>query len=151
MNNLYVMCGFPGAGKSTYFNGKEMALSNNVILSSDDFRHVLTGQAWHAPAEEMVWSHMKICARILLQGGHDVYIDSINLTVKDRAQWIEMAKELSVSITCIYLNVSFETCLVRNGARDRVVPDEVMHKMKCKFITPKTSEGFNRLETHHIY
>ena len=147
MNKLYIMCGFPGSGKSTYFHNKEMTLSDNIVLSSDDFRYELLGHAWHAPAEEMVWSHIKICARIILKAGYDVYIDSTNLTVKDRAQWIKIAQELSIHITCIHLRVSFETCLIRNKARDRVVPDEVMSRMLGAFIAPSHSEGFNSITT----
>ena len=139
MNKLYIMCGFPGSGKSTYLKGKE------IVLGSDAFRYILTGQAWHLPAEDMVWSHMKVCARVLLNRRHDVYIDSINLTVEDRVEWIEIGKEFETKTICVYLDVSFQICLQRNRARNRIVPDDIMYKMAARFVEPDESEGFNEL------
>lgn len=144
MNALYVMCGFPASGKSTYLKSITTR-DDQIVLSTDEFMFELTGREWHKPAEDTVWSHLKITARILLNHRYNVYIDDINLTIQDRAEWIELAKELGIPVNCKFINSSFTSCLDRNSDRVRKVPYEIMIRMKKEFIVPSLNEGFSNL------
>jgi predicted kinase len=141
MGKLYLTCGFPGSGKSTYLEREKQIVPHTVVVCPDEFRKEITGQAFYGPAEESVWSHVKITARILLKQGHSVWIDATNLTPENRAQWVQIAKELNVPIFCVWFDTPFEICSERNRNREDVVPEEVMEKMLASFVPPSEEEG----------
>lgn len=144
---LTIMCGLPGSGKSTYLSGvdfTEGSKQGTVILCPDDFRMELTGQQYHGPAEDAVWSNVKIAARVLLKRGYDIVIDDTHLTRPSRGSWIRIANEIGVTIDCIWQNVPPETAISRNRQRSvgQVVPDDVMANMIGSFSSPSINEGF---------
>lgn len=147
MNTLYLMCGFPAAGKSSYLERK-ITSHNQVVLSTDEFMLELTGREWHEPAEYTVRSHLKIAARILLRRGYDIFIDDLNGIVSERAEWIIMAREFRVPVICIYINTSFTDCVSANLDRRRTVPHEVMEDIQKQFVLPSIKEGFDEI---HVY
>ncbi len=147
MNTLYLMCGFPSSGKSSYLD-REITSPNQIILSTDEFMLELTGQEWHEPAEYTVWSHLKIAARIFLRRGYDIFIDDLNSTVSERAEWIAMAQEFRTPVVCIYINTPFVDCMSANLNRRRVVPSKIMEDIQDQFVLPSIPEGFSEI---HVY
>ncbi len=145
---LRIMCGFPGSGKSTYLKNHFSATANEVILCPDEFRFELTGQQYHGPAEDMVWSHVKIAARVLLKGKYDVIIDGTHLTRASRGSWIRIAKEMDVGVMCRWQNVSPDIAVQRNKDRPQghIVPEKVMDRMIKSFVRPTPEEGFFYVE-----
>jgi len=148
--DLMVMCGLPRSGKSTY--ARKLMRDEIVVLCPDDFRKILTGKNFHGPAEEMVWSHVKIATRALLPN-YTVLIDATAITRGSRSQWVSMAKELgkdckpiNFSITCYAFLTTFAECLRRNGKAERFVPDFIMEQQAEKFSIPTTEEGFTYIE-----
>jgi len=141
---LTIMCGIPGSGKTTELMNWQRS-QPDVVLCPDEFRRVLTGQDYYGPAQDSVWSHVKTAARVLLGHGYDIIIDGTHLTVASRRSWIMIAKETGKLVDCIWLNIPFATCIARNQARDRVVPDEVVNRMCSVFVPPSVSEGFSNI------
>lgn len=148
---LTIMCGLPGSGKSTYLQQSDsVANTHSIVLSPDDFRMVLTGQAFYGPAEDSVWSHVKTATRVLIQK-HHVIIDATHLTVGSRLQWVRLAEHCKVLVDCWWYNISPEIAMRRNKARKGVVPEEVMERMLSSFVPPEASEGFWRvLDVAHL-
>lgn len=141
---LIIMCGFPGSGKSTYLSENFSATSSEVILCPDDFRLVITGRQYHGPAEDIVWSHVKTTARVLLKRGYGVVIDATHLTITSRKQWIRLADEIDVGVGCLWQKVTPDVARQRNGVRSdgHVVPERVMNRMIRFFVEPTVQEGF---------
>lgn len=140
---LTLMCGLPGSGKSTYLKNRILP-RETIILCSDDFRLVLTGRSFHEPAEDSVWSHVKIAARVLLKQNYHVIIDCTNLTVERRKNWINLADEIGVHTCCLWQNVPISIAIERNKNRseEKVVPSEAMKRMIDNFVPPMKEEGF---------
>lgn len=146
-NRIIVMCGLPGSGKSTYLS-KIRHQAQTVVICPDDYREALTGRKFFAPAEEAVWSAVKVTVRVLAKNGYNVYIDATNTSVGQRAQWIKIAQELYVLAKCIVFKTSIEECKERNSKREFPVPDDIIDRMYAKFETPSTEEGFFCIEHH---
>lgn len=145
---LTIMCGLPGSGKSVHLSNNFSELDpGEVILCPDDFRLALTGQRYYGPAEDSVWSHVKITARVLLGNEYPVTIDATHLTIQSRRSWIRLARELDIPIDCLWQNVSTAIAMERNHNRsaDQIVPQKVMEQMVSQFILPNPDEGFREV------
>ena len=147
-NHLVVLCGFPGAGK-TFIRHSPGGRQRGIVLCPDEFRKVLTGQDFFAPAEEFVWGAMKLCARVLLSQRNEfpetIVIDATHLTKASRAQWITLARSVGATIECLWVDTPFDVCCERNDKRERRVPQEVMDRMRESFEEPTIEEGFDSL------
>jgi predicted kinase len=98
--NLYVLIGLPKSGKSVWANEAHDRL-RATICSSDDVRRSLGIDRWDLKKEPEVRKILRIMVKALLLRGQDVIVDSTNLTVFARRQWIDMksiAKVVLVSI-----------------------------------------------------
>ncbi len=144
--SITLLCGLPASGKSTWVSKNR---PGSVVLCPDDYRLIVTGQDYHGPSEDLIWSHVKITARVLagLQN-KNVVIDATCITRWSRGQWISIANDIGVPIDCIVFNVSLEDCRKRNRNRARVVPDHILERMDFQFNTAKPSqaEGFSSVE-----
>ncbi len=143
---LTIMCGLPGSGKSTYLS--ENNFSGGVILCPDDFRLALTGQQYYGPAEDMVWSHVKIAARVLLWREYDVIIDGTHLTRASRGSWIRLANGIGAVVGCLWQKVPPDVARQRNRARSegQIVPEREMDRMIGSFRDPMVEEGFSNVD-----
>lgn len=146
MANLILTCGLPGSGKSTL--SQKLEKDYCVVLCPDDFRFILTGKNFHTPAEEMVWSHVKVAARALLMHNQRVVIDATATTPARRKEWVSLVKSLDKEshIDCMVMLTPFSECVKRNEKRERYVPIEVMEKQRDAFVLPSITEGFDMVE-----
>ena len=137
MNKLYTMIGIPGSGKSTIAN----QIPNAVVISSDAIRKELYG------AEEIQGDGKQVFDLVYkrigdeLAKGNDVVFDATNLTPKARNAVFRFTAEH----IAIYVRTNLGTCLARNAARPRVVPKEIILKMKNRLIPPNRLEGFKTI------
>ncbi len=135
---LIIAVGLPGSGKSTYF---ERIGANPV--STDAIRQQLADDATDQTINGAVFATVRFLARMRVSVGRPVtYIDATNLTVKDRKQFIDWAREWDCGIQAIYFNTPLEVCLERNRNRARTVPEHVMELMAAKLTPPDVTEGF---------
>lgn len=137
--SITVMCGISGSGKSTWVKANG---SKFIVICPDEFRKVLTGQDFYAPAEEMVWSCVKTATRVFAKQGKHVLIDATSTTISSRSQWIRIAKEVEVPVHCVWIQASLEDCKRRNSERTRQVPDDVIDRQFASFEPPTDAEGF---------
>ena len=148
MSHLFVTCGVPGSGKSTWveeFERSRVGCPPLVVLCPDAYRLEITGRAFYAPAEEAVWSAVKITARVLLRRGYNVLIDATSTSKSSRTQWIRMARDIGCPCSCYYINTPFDICRHRNEQRSNRVPDEILDRMIRDFEEPTLEEGFSQI------
>lgn len=126
MAKLIVMSGVPGSGKSTF------ARDNNwngpiVILSTDNIRKTLTGDAGCLDKDEIVWKYIyAVLAKPHVDATY--VVDATNLVSKRRKSYLQYKNNFK-TIELIYLYVDIETALARNASRDRHVPEKVIQDM----------------------
>jgi predicted kinase len=135
---LIVAVGLPGSGKSTYFQ----RIGANPV-STDAIRQQLADDASDQTIHKQVFETLRFLVRQRVRLGRTVtYIDATNLTVKDRNQYIRMARLWKCRIQALYFDTPVELCLERNRNRERFVPEDVIAKMAAKLVPPHTREGF---------
>ena len=122
MSKLIILSGIPGSGKTTYALGIKNILPRVAIISSDEVRKDVTGDAGDGSQETRVWQESEKRVQQASKG-HDIVIaDSTALTNLLRMKWYRAFRDAFEKIELVYLNLPFAVCWERNIARERKVP-----------------------------
>ena len=145
MADLYLMCGVPGAGKSTFLKN-HIKEENSAIISRDVIRFSIV------KPEEDYFSHEDEVLDIFweqinkaLAEGKDTFVDQTSLTPRAR-RWLLQHVEGYKYANLIWIDENLETCLERNELRRGTrayVPRSVIRRMFSQFIEPSLDEGFD--------
>lgn len=145
MADLYLMCGVPGAGKSTFLKKYVQNLPNVVIVSRDTIRFsiVKPNEEYFSHEDKVVdifWKQINNA----LEEGKDVFADQTSLTIRAR-KWLLKHVHGYEHIIVIWIDENIQTCLERNEMRKGTrayVPKDIIRRMYEQFDKPSLNEGF---------
>lgn len=147
---LYVCCGVPGSGKTTFLH--EMAGPDEKIISRDDIRFsILKPGEDYFSHEREVYTKFVNAIVTNIRNGFNVYADATHLNEKSRYQLFHALHIRGCEpseINAIYFNVPFEVCKERNETRKGTktyVPEEQLIQMYGAFVHPHKYEGFTNI------
>lgn len=140
---LVMLVGLPGSGKSSA--AKRYEELGYTIYSSDAIRKELYGKEEIQGKASEVFAHLTKRMRESLKEGVSCVMDSTNLRRKRRMHVLRTMAKYAEQKTCVIVLASPETCLSRNAARERNVPEEAIYRMLCSFETPYYYEGWDRI------
>ncbi|XP_013186907.1 uncharacterized protein F21D5.5 [Amyelois transitella] len=134
---ILVLVGFPGSGKSFLATQIEQK----------------TGHRYVAVCRDVIgtWQKCVAEAKLLLQSGKSVIVDSTNPDVESRGRWIALSKEMNVDCRCAKLAVTKAHAQHNNKFRELMkinhvpVNDIVFHTYKNKYTDPTSREGFKEV------
>lgn len=144
-NTLYVMCGIPGSGKSTFAKSQ---LQNALYISRDEVRYsmVAVDEAYFSKEDEV----FKVFVNKINEGlaaGVDVVADATHLNSRSRAKLFSRLKidTSKTQVIAVFMNTPYETCLRRNDRRKGTrgyVPPVQIEKMYKAFQKPSSDEYY---------
>jgi aprataxin len=143
MQEIVILIGFPGSGKTTYCREK---LSDYIRISLYDLIHMVGGNKKVAKKLELK------CIERTLDMGFNVVIDRANLTGIRRKKIIDFARKKKVPVRAIWFSVEENIWHERNRRRTLQkkessprVPEDKIEDMKKEFEEPSLNEGFYEL------
>ena len=151
---LYILCGPPGCGKSTYYrNSSELA--HCVYVSRDEVRFSIVKE------EEDYFSHEKEVFRkfvslliTAMRDGYDVVADATHLNEFSRRKLTQAIDMYTTDYKIIYVvfNVSADTCVARNANRTgrANVPENVIRNMCRDYRAPSLEEDERAIEVIEV-
>lgn len=135
------MVGLPGSGKSSW-----AARQGIGVLSSDAVRELLTDDVENQNANRLVFMTLRFLLSMRVKAGTEATIlDATSLTRKERRSWIRTAEALGCEAEAVFFDTPLAVCKLRNAARSRVVPEEVMNRFAGRMAMPLEAEGFTRV------
>ena len=133
MPRLFIMCGLPASGKSTF--AMQFIRDNDIRYVSRDeirFSMVKENEEYFSREKEVFKKFAGTIAQTLVDG-FDVIADATHLNRISRDKLIRAIDQYTTeyTITYIVLETSLETCMKRNALREgrARVPDSVMKSM----------------------
>lgn len=142
---VFIMVGLPGSGKSTYASHIITENGKPKIHSSDELRKELYGDADCQDKNSELFEELHRRIKADLRDGNDVVYDATNINKKRRIAFLRELDNISCHRICIAVMTPLEKCIEYNQARERVVPDEVIHRMIKNWNPPDYSEGFDKI------
>ena len=160
MNNLYVLCGIPGCGKSTWVKNRMAENTSSTdpkwaYVSRDEVRFsMITEEDDYFSKEKQVFEEFvnRICGNLSDAWTQNVIADATHLNEISRDKLINAIRRkrpnLPLHITMVYFDIPLEVCKFRNDKREgrAHVPDEVMNKMYIQLEFPKLRKGLDAIE-----
>ena len=137
-NEMIIMVGMPGSGKSTFVQ-KYIVQNNYCVINRDTF------------------GTMKKCITECTYKMHEhksIVIDNTNPSIDARKSFIDLAKRFNYTCRCIIIDTEIgvakhNACYrnyVSNGEIGHI-PDIVYNIYKKKYEPPTNGEGFTKIET----
>lgn len=145
---VFVMCGIPGSGKSTWLI-KQMQPKTDVCISRDNIRFCLLkeGEDYFAHENDVKEIFYNVIADDTSSSKwENIYIDATHLNPKARNQTL-----WNISEYCSVIAVSFEVpvnvAIERNAKRSgrALVPENVIRNMAASYKIPSLYEGFDEI------
>ena len=149
MKKIFLLCGPPGSGKSTWA-AKRAAPGHSAIISRDRirFEKLKDGEDYFAHEDEVLEEfYEQINAAIKAPWVDEVYIDATHLTEKARNATMEKIciPILDSQVIVVYFNIPLEICLERNEGRTgrAYVPPTAIKRMTKSFKFPTFDEKYH--------
>ena len=140
---LWIMCGCPGSGKSTWL--RQNAFENSVVISRDAIRFAMLDgedEAEYFKYEDKVWNKFINDIRTALTQSDNVYVDATHINEVSRMKLIKRVDLSKCKVNCIVLLTDELTAIKRNHLREgrARVPDSVISENYARFTHPKTDK-----------
>jgi bifunctional polynucleotide phosphatase/kinase len=133
---LTILVGYPGAGKTTYARGH---LADSEIVAQDTMR---SGKRTSRKLPEVIADVSRA-----LKAGKSVVVDRLNLTKSERSQFIALAERSGASARCLVFDVEMDKAYQKNVQRNLEddsfpkIPKIAYYKMRKNYEPPDESEG----------
>lgn len=145
---LVLLVGISGSGKSTWAARR---FARHEILSSDDFRALVSGDAADQSASADAFRLLHLAARARLRRGLRTVVDATNLTAHARRQLLTAARAAGRPALALVFDVPLERCLAQNDRRaGRRVPEPVIREQHRQLQAARRvlgEEGFAAVAT----
>ena len=147
---IYISCGIPGCGKSTWFDNHRVTnkIEAYASVNMDTIRQEVTGDASDQTQNALVASMAR--QKFLTAVSHGIpviYWDNTTTQRKYRKELLEVGKKGGYDVVAVHFKVPFDICESRNKSRTRVVPHDVLVRMHSQLQPPDMSEGWSNIIT----
>lgn len=146
MADLYMLCGIPGSGKTTW--GRMHSSLYDRYVSRDDIRFYLLkdGEDYFAHEDEVLKLFYERINEAL-EKGYDVFADATHLTAAARKKFLSNISAKYNKLNIIAFDIPLCIALERNDNREgrKFVPRSVIRRMWNQFEMPSYKEGFNKI------
>lgn len=145
MKTLYLMCGVPGSGKSTW--GKAQAATMGAAyISRDECRFsILKPDEDYFSHEEEVFDMFVGLIQEALATNEYVIADATHNQERSRNQLLDRLNLEGVTLVGVDFNVPLDVCLSQNDQRTgrANVPHSVIRRMWYQHVAPSENEKYH--------
>jgi len=146
--NVYVLCGAPGSGKSTWADEWVSKNPNTIRVCPDVFRAKLGRSESDQSVSAQAFSASKRAVGEALDAGKNVVFDATNMYRKTRKDFLDVAAKYNAKTIAVVFEIDEKIAIERNKKRadggGRDVPTDIIRKMLSRYERP-TNEEFDEV------
>ena len=125
---LMLLIGAPGSGKSTVREQLVAKYPGIKVISMDERRKELTGDANNQSRNNEVFGWQQKELRKAMEARQNTIVDATNTSRKLRRVLWDIARENGALCSAIYFDLPLAVLLERNASREKRVPDSVVER-----------------------
>jgi predicted kinase len=151
MTTIYVLCGLPATGKSTWTD-KKLEEASYVVCSTDNYLEELA-KAMNVSYDDVFQDRIQVATKymwqdfdVALSEGHSVIFDQTNLSVKKRSAILSKVPDHYTKIAVWFPkpdDVEWKRRL--DSRRGKTIPSHIINSMEKNATLPTLSEGFDSI------
>jgi predicted kinase len=154
--DIILLCGMYGSGKMEFavkhFKGKGRARVSRSEIRKDLYEMINFGDSWTSDRfteeDDALVKHIeRKTVEQLLYLKKKILVINTFVTKKSRQGFVDIARQMKLTIGAIFINRPLEQCLDRNSRNPIPVPTEIIYKLYPRIELPEKSEGFNEVLT----
>lgn len=152
MTKLWIMCGVPGLGKSTWIKNNLSKFKGTVkVVSRDEIRFSMVAEdEEYFSKENEVYNEFIKQIKEGIDICDNVIVDATHLNEGSRSKLLRNLNRslVGVEVNAIVLRANVEIALERNEKRTGTrsfVPRSVIRRMNSQFTMPSFEEGFDNI------
>ena len=146
MGILYITCGVPGSGKSTWCRENVPPTARHISRDTIRYSMVKPNEPYFSKEKEVFNEFVRQIKEGLAIG--DVYADATHLNRASRDKLINaVGVNTPDAIVALVFKVPLETCILRNSQRSgrEYVPEDQIEIMYNNFRIPTRNERFTKI------
>ena len=151
---LYLLCGVPGSGKSTWGRAKAQAM-NGTYISRDEVRFSLLqeGEEYFSHEEETWFIFTNKIQEAINSGVETIIVDATHNNEKSRNYLLDTLNIEGVNLVAVDFNLPLEVCLAQNAQRTgrARVPEEAITRMWHAHTAPNSKSKYHYTEVIKIF
>ncbi len=149
MNNIIILVGNIGSGKTTYCN----TLTNYVVISRDALRYMIGNGKYifDVNLESAIHQSEKYIVEEFMKTGRDIVIDEVGMSRKLRKPYIKLASKYQYKVTAIIMpKLTMQESVKRrlsspHGDFGEEVWNSVWQRFNSIYQKPAILEGFDSI------
>ena len=148
---LWIVCGIPGSGKSTWIaQNRDFFEGTANVVSRDKIRFALLDDGDdYFGRENDVWTNFVKESKASLKLYENTILDATHITIGSRKKIFTALKNdlKDIEINALVFDVGLETALQRNENREgrAYVPVSAIRRMESQMVPPSANEGFTNI------
>lgn len=154
MKKIYLLCGIPGSGKSTWV--KNHLGDNSIWISRDLIRFsMVSEEKEYFSKEKEVFKEFIRQINVAIRNNNieNIYIDATHINEASRHKTLDkIAIKDADELNIVYFNTPLKTCIVRNTCRlgRECVPEKVIINMYKNFTHPEKDTKYTYNNIYEI-
>lgn len=135
---VIILVGLPAAGKSTL--ARELEKNDYCVVNQD-----MQGSRISC----------EVLMRAALRAGLNVVVDKCNMSKKQRAAWIKIAKHFDARVECVlfipHMHNSIKNALQREDSDTYAEIEKIIRRYQDEYQRPALDEGFDHISYRYSY
>lgn len=144
--NLYLMCGVPGCGKSTWIKNHISEYPNSIHISRDTVRFNMVGENEdYFSKEKEVFNKFIELINEAFESYDNIFVDATHVNSGSRNKVLDSLNLENVNIIPINFDIPLVACIERNknrSGRERV-PEDAIRRMYQRFRPATFNEKYH--------
>lgn len=148
MKYLFLVCGCPGSGKSTWIRQQLSEIKYKAKwISRDTIRYLMVNEnEEYFSKETAVFDEFINEIQYALGTNDVVFADATHLTEKSRNKTLDRLNLDGITVYAVNFNLPLDTCLSQNENRKGTrayVPRSVVRRMHSQYVAPHEGEKYD--------